>query len=204
MLVIGLTGGIGSGKTTAANLFEKKNITVIDADKIARELVFIDMPAYQQICAHFGSKVLTNNNRIDRKKLGKRIFQNEKDRIWLENLLHPLIRAEMQTALEACSSDYAVLVIPLLLETNKNPRVDRVLVVDAPLELQQKRTQSRDNRLLDEINAIISTQIDRQTRLDLADDVIQNDGTLEHLQTQVDKLHEEYVKLAQSTNLSHT
>ncbi len=200
MLVIGLTGGIGSGKTTAANLFEKKNITVIDADKIARELVFIDTPAYQQICAHFGSNVLTESKRIDRKKLGKRIFQNEADRKWLESLLHPLIRNEMEIALKASSSQYAILVIALLLETEKNPLVDRILVIDAPIELQQKRTQSRDNRLLDEINAIISTQIDRQARLDEAHDIIQNDGTLEHLQTQVDKLHEEYVKRAESEN----
>lgn len=198
MLVIGLTGGIGSGKTTAANLFAKKNITIIDSDHIARELVSIDTPSYQQICAHFGAEILENNKNIDRKKLGKRIFQNETERRWLETLLHPLIRNEMKNAVQKSTSPYCILVIPLLIETEKNSLIDRILVVDAPIDIQFKRTQTRDNRAPEEISAIISTQTDRQTRIKHADDIIHNDGSLQNLQAQVDMLHAKYIKLAQA------
>ena len=196
MLVVGLTGGIGSGKSTAAGFFAKKGVTVIDADRIARELVLVDTPAYQKICAHFGSKILHDNKTIDRKKLGKHIFQRDDERIWLEKLLHPMIREKMNEAITQATSSYCILVIPLLLETEKNPLINRILVIDAPVLLQQKRTQDRDNRLLDEINAIIFTQMDRNSRLKKADDVIQNDGTLQHLEEQVNALHERYMILA--------
>ncbi len=198
MLVIGLTGGIGSGKTTAANLFAEKKITIIDSDRIARELVSVDTPSYQQICAHFGTEILKNNKNIDRKILGKRIFQNENDRRWLEALLHPLIRAEMKNAVQKSTSPYCIFVIPLLIETEKNPLIDRILVIDAPTILQLKRTQTRDNRASEEINAIIATQSDRETRIKNADDIIRNDGSLEHLKAQVNKLHAAYIKLAQA------
>lgn len=199
MLVIGLTGGISCGKTTAAEMFADKGITVIDADRIAREVVFPDTEAYHKICEYFGDKILADDKTIDRKKLGKRIFQLEHERAWLERLLHPLIRKEMSRQVSDATSPYAILVIPLLLETEQNPLVSRVLVIDAPIELQQSRTQNRDNRLIDEINAIISTQLDRANRLGAADDVIQNDGSLENLNEQVDKLHSKYLKLSKQS-----
>lgn len=196
MLVIGLTGGIGSGKTTVANLFAQHGITLIDTDQIARDVIQPHQTAYQKILDHFGLDILQNDKSIDRSKLRKLIFSDTNEKLWLENLLHPLIRQEMQQAITHATSPYVIAIIPLLLETTKNPLIDRVLVVDADEEKQIHRTCLRDKVSAEDVKAILRTQIDRAKRLEAADDVVHNHGSVEELISQVDKLHHVYLNIA--------
>lgn len=198
MLIVGLTGGIGSGKSTVADLFAKKNITIIDTDQLARDVTQPNKPALDQIVAKFGPDILLANGTLNRTLLRKRVFTDAHARRWLEELLHPLIFAEMQNQVELASSPYCIIVIPLLFETEATHFVQRVLVVDADEEQQRTRTALRDNMSLDEVSAIQKTQFSREKRLRLADDIIRNDGTLEDLVSQVDELHVYYLYLAQT------
>ncbi|MEO8401031.1 MAG: dephospho-CoA kinase [Gammaproteobacteria bacterium] len=195
MLVIGLTGGIGSGKTTVANLFAQKGVTIIDTDKLSRDLTLPDSPALKQISDKFGREILLANGALDRARLRKIIFADETNRLWLEQLLHPLIRIEMKRQAEESESPYCIVVIPLLFETDRNPLIQRVLVVDASEESQLTRTLQRDGSSDAEVAAILKTQVDREKRLGLADDVIRNDGGLDELILQVKKLHEFYLSI---------
>ncbi len=195
MLVIGLTGGIGSGKSTVAKLFEDLGVTIIDADIITRDLTCKDQPALKEIVKHFGLDILTKDRTLDRAKLRKIIFERVEEKDWLEKLLHPLVRTEMFNQALNATSSYCIAVIPLLLETEKNPLINRILVVDAPEELQLARAKTRDQASHDEITAIIKTQLNRQSRLSHADDVIDNSGTLESLKDQVQELHQKYLSL---------
>lgn len=197
MLVIGLTGGIGSGKSTVAKLFAEKGITVIDTDQLSRDVTLPGKPALDQIIKEFGPAILQKDNTLNRSVLRKLIFTNEEKRKWLEKLLHPLIREEIKRLVQHSTSPYCIVVIPLLFETEKNPLIDRVLVVDAPFEEQIKRTQTRDNISRDEVTAIMSTQVTRAQRLSQAHDVIHNDGSLEHLIHEVKRLHGFYTALSQ-------
>jgi dephospho-CoA kinase len=195
MKVIGLTGGIGSGKSTVAELFEKLNVSVIDADVLARLLVNHDQPAYQLILAKFGKQILSSNQQLDRQKLRTIIFSDPLAKEWLEKLLHPLINDEIKKRLRAIKTGYAIVVIPLLFETGPYDYLDRILVVDCPEALQICRVKKRDTSSEQHIKKIILTQVDRQTRLQGADDVIYNDGDLASLETQVKKLHQQYINL---------
>lgn len=193
--VVGLTGGIGSGKTTVAKLFAGKGITVIDTDQLAREITQPGYPALDKIVEKFGAKILSTDGTLNRAALRKRIFENTEERVWLEQLLHPMIRAESKRQAEASISPYCIIVIPLLFETEANPLIDRVLVVDVPEEDQILRTQNRDKIPPEEIAAILKTQVTRTFRLKKANDIIYNDGNIEDLEPQVEKLHQFYLTL---------
>ncbi len=195
-LVIGLTGGIGSGKSTVADLFQQKGITVIDTDLLSRKLTQPGQPALAAIRAKLGDAIIEADGSMNRAALRKLIFTDETKRRWLEDLLHPLIRAEMEKRIEQATSPYCIAVIPLLFETRPNPLIQRVLVVDAPIDLQIARTVERDHASPEAISAILKTQVDRETRLSKADDVINNQGSLEALIAQVNALHEKYLSLA--------
>jgi len=196
MLVVGLTGGIGSGKSTVARLFAEKNVTIIDTDQLARDLTQPTTSALQEIVKLFGQDVLLPNGALNRSKLRTIVFSDEKKRLQLEQILHPLIRNEVKRQSESSDSPYCIVVIPLLFETEPNPLIQRVLVVDASKELQLFRTSQRDNVSSDEVDAILKTQVSREKRLNLADDVIRNDGIVEDLYPQVEKLHQYYLSLA--------
>lgn len=196
-LIVGLTGGIGSGKTTVAKLFAQHGVTVIDTDQLARDVTRTGQHALQQIEEKFGPKILEANGSLNRTKLRKIVFENEEDRIWLEKLLHPLICKEMKRKAEQASSPYCIVIIPLLLETEADPLINRILIVDAFENEQIKRTKARDNLTEDEVKAILKTQVNRQARLAAANDIIENHGTFEDLKPQVERLHGFYCALAQ-------
>lgn len=195
MLIIGLTGGIGSGKTTVANMFAELGIAIVDADVVARELVQPETLAWQAIVAHFGSDIIGPDKSIQRQKLRERIFQHPADREWLEDLLHPQIRIRMQELLEAATSSYAIAVIPLLVENLPNPLVQRILVVDAVEDSQIKRVTLRDNLAPEHVRSAMLAQAKREHRLAAAHDVIENHGDLADLQQQVLQLHQKYLLL---------
>ncbi|SRR5579883_6011 len=199
MLVIGLTGGIGSGKSTVAKLFIERGVTVIDSDKLARDVVLPGQAALKQVAEKFGSAVMKPDGTLDRNALRKIIFEDENSRNWLEQLLHPLIRAEMKKQIKNANPPYCIIMIPLLLETENNPLIDRILVVDSAEADQIKRTQKRDNATEEEVKSIIKTQVSRTKRLSAADDVIENSGSISDLIPQIDRLHGFYSALSQKS-----
>ena len=198
MLKIGLTGGIGSGKSTAAKMFARLGITIIDLDQISRELVEPGTPALEKITERFGSVILQNSGELNRGKLGEIVFSNEGDKEWLEKLLHPKIRAHQQALIDSASGPYVLIEIPLLVENQLQKTVDRVLVVDVEEQIQVSRAAKRDNREKTEIVAVLNAQASREDRLQIADDIINNDGNTDELQNQVNQLHEKYLQLAHS------
>lgn len=193
-LVVGLTGGIGSGKTTVAGLFSQAGVPVIDADELARELVAPGQPAFDQIVSEFGMDLVTPSGALDRPRLRALVFRNPTKRKRLEAILHPRIRCEMERRLSATRASYCLLVIPLLFETGQAELVDRVLVVDAPREQQIRRTQDRDGVTRKSVEGILRTQLGRRARLKRADDLIRNDSDLAHLGQQVQTLHRCYLE----------
>lgn len=196
MLRIGLTGGIGSGKTTVADMFAALGNPVIDADTISHRLTQPGEVATTAILESFGSEVAGTEGGIDRKRLALHVFHNPADRQRLEAILHPAIRQAMEKETRALDAPYCLLVIPLLLETRQQDLVDRVLVVDADESLQTQRVQQRDCRNEGEIRAILNSQAPRQKRLDAADDIIVNNGDLASLRRQVEAMHTKYLGLA--------
>lgn len=201
MLVIGLTGGIGSGKSTVAALFSALGITVIDTDQLARDVTQQGQPALTEIVKEFDQTILQADGSLDRAKLRRYIFNDAKKRDWLEKLLHPLIRKEMKLQAENAISPYCIIVIPLLLETEPNPLIDRILVVNASRDQQINRTIKRDNTKQEDVEAIMQTQISQTKRLMAANDIIENNGTIEELIPQVEKLHQYYLSLATKSNI---
>lgn len=196
-MIIGLTGGIGSGKTAVSDTFSQLGIDIIDADIVARDVVSAGTPALTKIVDKFGVNILLADGQLDRQKLRSLVFGQEEYKNWLNSLLHPLIRESMFCKLKASTSAYCVLVAPLLLENKLQQFVDRVLVVDVSVETQINRTLKRDKSNRNEIEAIIASQISRGDRLAAADDVISNDDiTLLDLKQQVEKLHQIYLSLS--------
>lgn len=193
--VLGITGGIGSGKTAVANLFAQHQIDVIDADHAARLVVEKGKPALQAIAKHFGSHLLLADGNLDRTALRHAIFNNIEQRHWLEQLLHPLIRQEICHFLENAQSPYAILVSPLLLETTQHELTDRILVIDTTEEIQIARSILRDHTSEQQIRAIMDAQLPRAKRLAYADDVITNDQDQQYLVNQVNHLHQHYLTL---------
>jgi dephospho-CoA kinase len=196
MLVVGLTGGIGSGKTAVSDRFARLGVPVIDADRLSRELVAKGQPALAEIAATFGSGVLSPGGGLDRAALGQRVFPDPAARRCLEQILHPRIRAAMQARIAALDAPYVILVIPLLLETGQTDLVDRVLVVDATPEQQRARIRQRDGFSEARIEQILAAQTDRASRLAAADDVIRNDGTPADLDPAVAALHAKYLAIS--------
>jgi dephospho-CoA kinase len=193
--VLGLTGGIGSGKSAAAERFAEHGIHVIDADQAARWVVEPGRPALQQLAEHFGVEVLQPSGALDRQALRKRIFEDAEQRRWVEALLHPLIAQEIADNLAQATSPYAVFVSPLMVESGQYKRTERLLVVDAPIELQRERTLKRDTTTPEQVEAILKAQASREQRLALADDVLLNDRDLAWLHSEVDRLHHFYLTL---------
>jgi len=196
MLVVGITGGIGSGKSAVSDRFAARGVDVVDADLASRAVVEPGRPALEAIHAHFGNTVITAEGTLDRAALRQKVFADADERRWLEALLHPLIGEEIRAGLQAARSPYVILVSPLLFESGQVDMVDRVLVVDVPESLQISRTAVRDGNSEEQVRAIMAAQSDRETRLARADDVIVNDGSLEDLDRQVDALHQRYLDLA--------
>lgn len=196
--IIGLTGGIGSGKSTVAELFKQLAIPAVDADIVAREVVAKGSPLLATIAAHFGPQVLTPAQTLNRPALRQLIFSDTNAKSWLDSIMHPAIRNEMLAQLRALPpAPYVLLIAPLLLENALHKLVNRVLVVDVTEQNQLLRTLSRDSVSEHQVRAIINSQISRPQRLALADDVIDNNGAAAALQPQVQQLHQRYLQLSQ-------
>lgn len=201
MLRIGLTGGIGSGKTSVADIFAELGVPVIDTDVIARELTRRDGAALPAIRAIWGESVMRPDGELDRDALRRTIFADRRERLQLEAILHPLIRQQVVNALAAASAPYVVVVIPLLVETGSyRDLLDRVLVVDCPESLQIGRVRARSRLSKEEVSAILAAQADRASRLAAADDVISNDSDRRSLRDQVLSLHARYSEIASGTS----
>lgn len=193
--ILGLTGGIGSGKSAVAQHFIDLGIHLVDADHAARWVVEPGRPALTKIAERFGEQVLQADGSLDRAALRQLVFQDEQQRRWLEGLLHPLIFQEINQTLACAESPYAILVSPLLVESGQHHMTQRVLVVDAPEHLQLQRSMARDNSPEEQIRAILKAQSSREERLRHADDVLTNDRDLAWLKSEVDRLHNFYLTL---------
>ena len=196
MLRIGLTGGIGSGKTTVADMFADHGVPVIDADEIARALVAPYQPAYDEIIEAFGRDIVDDDGNIDRDKLRQLVFDDTQRRQELEAILHPRVRTEIHHRSLELDAPYCVIVIPLLIEADQLDLVERVLVVNLDEEKQVQRVGARGGLSKAEVRKIIAAQIERSERLRHADDVIENNADLASLEAQVEKLHRRYLTLA--------
>lgn len=193
--ILGLTGGIGSGKSAVAEQFASLGVHAVDADQAARWVVEPGRPALRQIAQHFGDGVLLPTGELNRAALRERIFADPAERQWLERLLHPLIRSEIADHLARADSPYAIMVSPLLIESGQYRTVDRVLVVDVPEVLQIARTVARDQASEEQVRAILKVQAAREERLRHADDVLVNDRDLSWLRSEVERLHHFYLQL---------
>ena len=198
MFVVGLTGGIGSGKSTVAGMFAALEIDLIDADVAAREVVAPGTPALAEIVEHFGPDILMADGSLDRRGLRRIIFHQKQEKHWLETLLHPLIRRWLTQQISHRRSAYCLLISPLLLETGQAEMVDRILVVDVSVETQIARTLARDGGEESTVRAIIAAQIGRNQRLEHGDDIIDNDLPLQTLRQRVETLHQHYLTLAKA------
>ena len=197
-LRIGLTGGIASGKSAAAQRFSELGVPIIDADEAARAVVAPGTAGLAQVIAKFGPGVVLKNGDLNRRALRDLIFANPSLRRELENILHPLIRADMDRRAQAAIGPYLIMALPLLVEAGSRNRVDRVLVVDVDEALQLQRVMERDGSTLDQARAILASQSTRSARLAAADDVLLNVGTVTDLRQAVDRLHERYLRLAET------
>jgi len=196
--IVGLTGGIGSGKTTVANFFAELGIDIVDADIVAREVVEPGSPALIQIAKYFGPEFINDQGELERSLLRTRVFSSAKDKTWLNELLHPLIRKTMFDQLAKSAGPYSLLVAPLLIENGLHKLVDTVLVVDVSEATQLARTVKRDPSSADEVKRIIGSQIARDKRLKAADEIINNEkADLKLIQQEVKKLHHKFLRLAQ-------
>lgn len=193
---VALTGGIGSGKSTIADMFSLLGITVVDADIIAREVVKPGQPALERLFHHFGDDIRTETGELDRRALREKIFSSPEDKRWVNALLHPLIQQYTRQAIEEAVSPYILWVVPLLVENNLHGNADRVLVVDVPEACQIARTMQRDNVSRTHAQQILAAQASREQRLAIADDVINNEGEPETVRQQVENLHRQYLMLA--------
>jgi dephospho-CoA kinase len=197
MFVVGVTGGIGSGKTAVTNILSALGITVVDADIASRVVVEPGQPALARIAEHFGPEILQPDGSMDRAAMRRLVFSDPEQKRWLEQLLHPLINAEVQRQIEAAASPYAVFVSPLLVEGSHGSLCDRLLVVDVPEDMQLARTMARDHNDAEQVKRIMASQASRERRLARADDVIENTGTLDELRMKVETLHRRYLALAE-------
>lgn len=196
--VVGITGGIGSGKSAVTDYLEIKGITVVDADKVARVVVEPGTSGLAAIAEHFGRNILLPNGMLDRAALRKIVFDKPDERKVLEGITHPLIREEIARQLSEAGSPYVALASPLLLESGQSSFADYVVVVDVPESVQLSRTMTRDGNSEQLVKSIMAVQLDRETRLARSDTSISNEGTLEELHTRVDALHTDLLRRAQA------
>ena len=198
---VGVTGGIGSGKSAVTQRLEAQGIAVVDADVVAREIVEPGTESLDAIVEHFGEQVLTPDRALDRAALRQIVFANPEERRWLEALTHPRIGAEIERQLAVADSPYVVLSSPLLLETSQRDFVDHVVVVDVPESVQLARTMTRDANSEELVRAIMAAQINRAERLEKAASVVDNSGDMAALDTQVAQLHARLLELADAARL---
>lgn len=191
--VVALSGGVASGKSTIANLFAQLGVPIIDADIIARQVVEVGTDALAQIVKHFSTEILLPNGELDRSQLREIIFNNDHERLWLNNLLHPIIHQITQKQIAKQTAPYVIWVVPLLIENNLHQLADRVLMVDVPETLQMERLIYRDKISESLAKRMILTQVPLAERLSYADDIIVNNGNLASLSEQVNKLHQQYL-----------
>lgn len=196
MFIVGLTGGIGSGKSTVSRFFRELGVHVVDADIAARAIMEPGMPALSAVAERFGADILRADGSLDRARLRSIVFADPEQRRWLEQLTHPLIAQWIREQLLAAPPPYAILETPLLFESNQKSHVQRKVVVDVPEEVQLERTMRRDRNSEEQVRAIMAAQMSRRDRLALADDVIDNTLSLEEVRKRVHELHELYVLLA--------
>lgn len=194
MLIIGLTGGIGCGKSTVSKLFQDLGTPVIDADIIAHQIVEPGQPALQELRNTFGSSIFNTDGKLNRAELRLRVFSDPAKKQQLEAILHPRVYAEIDRAIQQLNHPYCIVCIPLLLETHMESKVDRILVIDCPVETQIERVQKRDGMSSEMIHRILANQVSRATRLARADDIIENTKSAEQLADQVKKFHNLYQK----------
>jgi len=201
-LIVGLTGGIGSGKSTVAEAFRQLGIDTVDADQASRKVVEPGMPALAAIAEHFGGEIIQSDGNLDRAALRQIIFTDPVQKQWLESLLHPLIRDWIVQQLQASTSPYVILESPLLFETDQYQLVDKTVLVDVPVELQIERACARDDNQADQIQRIIDAQLPRQEKLSRADLVLDNSPPLDSLAQRVAALHETLLSLANNKEKS--
>ncbi|GIU03271.1 dephospho-CoA kinase [Shewanella sp. c952] len=197
--IVGLTGGIGSGKTTVANLFADLGVVLVDADIVAREVVNPGSEGLAAIVEHFGAEILLSDGHLDRSMLRERIFNNDEQRLWLNGLLHPLIRETMLNNCKEAQSNYVIMVVPLLFENGLDRLVHRTLLVDISPQQQQQRTMARDDVSAKQVQNIIGSQATRAEKLSKADDVIDNQGEISALKCKVNALNSLYLKICGNT-----
>ena len=195
-MIVGLTGGIGSGKSAAGNEFFKLGITVIDADSVAKDAASKNTKAYRNIVDHFGSNILNNLKEIDRKKLWDIIFSDPSQKDILESILHPVIRENITSQILSSKSQYTIIMVPLIFETNSMNQYQRILVVDCDEEIQISRAAKRDNSSKEDIKKILNSQATREERLSIANEVILNNSSIKSLQMEVLRVHQIYMDLS--------
>ena len=197
MLIIGLTGGIGSGKSVASDKFKSLGITIVDADVASRTVVEPGKPALKEIEDHFGSGIITAEGKLDRNNLREIIATDPEERKWLESVTHPKIGEQITKEISESTSVYTLFVAPLLLETNSQEMCSRIIVVDVPKDVQIQRTAKRDKVSSNQVEQMVAAQMKREKRLEKADDVLLNNGTIEDLEKQVEELHKKYIQMAE-------
>jgi dephospho-CoA kinase len=194
-MIIGLTGGIGSGKSAAAALFKDIGVDLIDADDLARDSLSINSEGYKLFIEEFGDKYLDENKNINRELIRKLIFNDSNAKSKLESIIHPIVRSGIETFIKNKKSDYCIIVVPLIFETNSSKIYDRVLVIDCDVDVQISRTSKRDNQTKSDIENIVNKQATREQRLSIADEVIVNNGSLDVLRNEVLKIHKKYLEI---------
>ncbi len=194
-MIIGLTGGIGCGKSAAANFFQNEGITVIDADDLAREAIERNTPGFESIVNYFGSKIVDSDGLINRAHLRKEVFDDEEKKKVLESIIHPLVRDLMAKKITASNSPYSIIMVPLIFETNSMSNYNRILVIDCDPRLQLERAILRDNNSKEQIQKIIDSQCTREERISIANDIIPNNDSIKNLKTRTIAMHKFYLGL---------
>ena len=194
-MIIGLTGGIGSGKSAAASFFMDLGINVLDADHVSRDALEINSPGYELFINVFGSSYLDKNNLIDRAKLRSTIFSNNDKKLQLENIIHPIVKESILDFIKKSKSPYTIIMVPLIFETNTANNYSRILIIDCDIDTQISRTTHRDAQNTSEVMNIINKQASREERLSIADDIILNSSSLDSLREQVLTLHNKYMEI---------
>jgi len=196
-LIVGLTGGIGSGKSTISHEFSHLGVPILDTDQIARDVVAIGQPALHELTEHFGPTILNSDGSLNRSTLRKIIFREPQQKRFVEELLHPLILEQTMQQVENIDSAYVIVEIPLLIEANWQPFVDQILVVDLPEDLQIERLLSRKELSRSDIQQIINSQLPRMKKREYADQLIDNSKTSSELTQRVFELHQQYLRLSE-------